>query len=298
MQVILGKECYYDVGELQPGSTAMSAVTITYCYKCNSAYGSNIEYISDSDLRCNFSTQMRTIQQYINAQMIFYIEVDDHSYNRPKTVTSGDIQDKVSRIPIQSIKTVLCEMHDEYTISGLNQSGLTDPHPNFLREGSCGTMVSYYLLTPFACSIVVLCPKCKRNIVLVSNGTYHPLGTAIYSTEPYNELVFAGCRSCKETDKLSDHDMIAEVGLMFIQNNDSIPRLRQYFSGNLVISRIKSVGAVPLDIQDSKVDMMNSKVDILHRVPLISTMYHHCDIYSLDTSQSVVSRINIPSNFI
>jgi len=283
IQVIKGKGSWCDMGDPFEGLDQIISPVITSCWSC--IQDDEMTYLSMSSFELEYDTEMELVRKYIGEPPTLMIVTDNPRFEEStETIPSTGNEQYNNKVMIVPLKDIVRGVRYEYDIYSITSGGIGDPHSNFLKEGVQEKHVEEARPTPFKCNTVLLCPNCERNVVFTGFVSIHPLGDRIYDPDELSELFFTGCKQCKDVNNVSDEDQAVQVAKMMLTGSQTIPRIREYFPTLLKMPTLQRNA--------------RGKIEILHRSRVASMLYHHCEMWSINTKESNSRRESVPSDFI
>ncbi len=291
IQVFRGEGCWFDIGKPPSGSNCIIAPFITSCSRCGK---DNISTnISTSDLYNNFKEEITYATTHLDGTLIVPIVTDDSrvTIDNPITIApeaydmKGEPQTFMTHID-DIMKRIYCESK----VNSLSENALGEPHSNFIDNREPFKLLCRSIPTPFPVNSVLFCAGCKRNIIFTGYVITYALdpvtliSTFNSETPELSRMFFVTCKRCNDLLGINDGNVVDHIAAMMLRGDMTMPKLREYFS-----NKLKTVKTS---------DGPSSHIDIMHRDRMVSALYYHCNIWSINTTKSEPVKGAIPNNFI
>jgi len=297
--VIRCKGCWCDPGELPEGRTEMVYVTFTRCWGCTKEEGeiahpddpAEWQMVSVDALSQEYGDVESQIHAAFGEGAVFHTWSETDVPGGPVTTVAGTLPDL--KLQFVDINHILSRLLPRKTVGSISEMARINPFQrftpavqDFVGEGTGPDVIEGVMPTPFTVNSILLCPRCKRNVVFTGEVSVHPLGKRVFVNEELTEIFFVGCKTCRTV--CGDPDLIVDVGSMLLFDRTTMQTIRQHFPTR---PRVANLVGNPAHDPTRSVD---GRVQILHRDVLVNALRWTCVSWSLVDG----TRSDVVENFV
>ena len=277
MQVITGKGCWMNPGELIPGAEKMIFTAIVNCYKCFTTHGptgsKENSYVYQKTIQAEYENTHTLVSKFVGKPAVWHMVLVNEIPGSTGYTTYGKDDEVEARCPIMVAHSIPKTLEYEHTVKTLNDNGLTDAEVGFFTRGILPNRRYRFLPTPFMVYMVLFCPICTRNFIYKGPGTFMGVGTRVLTRRDMAQLFFVCCTKCRSVKGYSDQDASIHVARLGLVNDTSIRNVRNALP-------------VPMDIFGASLEPENSQYDlgkiaIMHLDRIVETVTDFCTTHSV-----------------